>query len=114
LSQGTLQHREQDVSKRCYFGMWQRPEGAGIVSWSSTAAQISALVRALDFGPYPNALGRSKVAIGDEFMVCPEVEVLGRTNGAVPGTITAIEPGRIRIAAKDSEVGIARLLTLPG
>src|SRR5438093_1558691 len=86
LSQGTLQPREQDVSRGSYFGMWQRPEGAGIVSWSTPAAQISALVRALDFGPYPNAIGRSKVAIGSEFMVCREVEVLARTNGSSPGT----------------------------
>ncbi len=114
LAGGQGQLREQDLSQRTYFGMFQRPAAAGIVAWDKPAAEIAALVRALEFGPYPNPMGRAKVAIGTDFLLCPEVAVLPGTGKASPGTITGIEAGQIRVATADREIGIRRLLTLDG
>jgi len=114
LAQGTHEALEQDFSKRKYFGMWERPKAAGIISWHQSAEEISAIGRALDLGTYPNAIGRAKMALGTGFVLCPELEVLGNGNGSPPGTITGIETERIRVASAHGELGIRRLMTLDG
>jgi len=52
LRSGTVRACEQDLSQRTYFGMFRRPPAACVVSWQKNAAEISALVRATEFGPY--------------------------------------------------------------
>ena len=55
---------EQDPENRTFYGRFRRPEAACTIRWGKDAADISALVRGLDFGPYPNPLGLPKVAVG--------------------------------------------------
>jgi natural product biosynthesis luciferase-like monooxygenase protein len=114
LANGTLRSRTQDRSRRTYFGRYRRPPVACTVSWQRRAAEISALVRALEFGPYPNALGRAKVHIGGEFFLCPTVEVLTTGWAAPPGVVLALEADRMVVATEDHPVAIDQLLTLEG
>lgn len=61
LAAGTLVPEPQDPARRTYFGRHDRPDRAGFLDWTRSAADLDARVRALDFGPYPNALGRARI-----------------------------------------------------
>ena len=57
IDRDQLRQRRLDLAGSSYFGRRRRPAAAGYVDWSRPLDQCDALVRALDFGPYPNPLG---------------------------------------------------------
>ena len=114
LASGTSRPQQQDLRQRSYYPQFKRPPNAGLLSWSRPAAELSALVRALDFGQYPNPLGRPKLLLGNECFVCPSMEVLPRRASAAPGTIVEAKNGYIVVATADQEVRIPQLLALEG
>src|SRR5207247_9590691 len=85
---GRCQPRNQDLSQRTYFGMYERPPAAGALLWSKPAAELVALVRGLEFGPYPNPMGRAKIALQDAFVLCSPAEAGESVDAARPGTGT--------------------------
>src|SRR5260370_14468162 len=54
LSRGHLSVRKQNLAERTFFPRSRRPSPACILSWNRSAREVSAFVRALDFGSYPN------------------------------------------------------------
>jgi len=108
------QPRDQDLSQRTYFGMYERPPAACALLWQKAAVELAALVRGLEFGPYSNPLGRAKIALQDGFVLCPHAEVVDSMAAAPPGTITAIEPDSIQVATGAGSLRIRQLLTLDG
>ncbi|MEK9504802.1 MupA/Atu3671 family FMN-dependent luciferase-like monooxygenase [Gaopeijia maritima] len=61
LASGSLRGEAQDPARRSYFGRHDRPDHAGFLDWRRPASELHARVRALDFGPYPNPLGRPRL-----------------------------------------------------
>src|SRR5438067_1695460 len=90
LTNGGIHPRRQDLARRRYYAKDRRPEAAGSIDWSSPAADIAALVRGLDFGPYPNPLTTAKTWLGGVPLAVRRIEVLGsmalRPGGSVVGT----------------------------
>jgi natural product biosynthesis luciferase-like monooxygenase protein len=64
LESGTLERSVQDLSLRSYFARDQRPAVLGMIDFSQSTGQITALLRGLDFAGYWNPLGVAKVAHG--------------------------------------------------
>ena len=114
LASGAGSGREQDPAGRSYFPRDLRPPFAAVIDWERPVAEISALVRALDFGPYPNPLDRPKLAHGHSFWACPQVETVAAPGEAAPGTLVAAGPGGLVIAAADGHLRIPRLFRLEG
>jgi len=114
IEDGRCQPRNQDLSQRTYFGMYERPPAACALLWSKPAAELVALVRGLEFGPYPNPMGRAKIALRDAFVLCPHAHVVESVATARPGTITAIEADGIEVATGAGSLRIRQLLTLGG
>src|SRR5204862_4410972 len=56
-------HR-QDERRRRAFERSRRPPAACAIDWTRPAREIERLVRALDFGRYPNAVGVPKIESG--------------------------------------------------
>ena len=56
LGRDALTPRPLRLEGTSYFGRRRRPPAAGHVDWTRPLDQCDALVRALDFGPYPNPL----------------------------------------------------------
>jgi natural product biosynthesis luciferase-like monooxygenase protein len=56
LATGSVTPRPIDVAAGRYFPRNRRPAGAGYLDWRRPPDDCEALVRALDFGPYPNPL----------------------------------------------------------
>ena len=114
LADGTARLQEQDLSRRTYFGRYRRPPAAGILDWSRSAAELSALVRALDFGPYPNPLGRPKIWTGAGYAVAGSATLPPDRSGAAPGTVIALDDGSLTVATADGDLQLGALTTLSG
>jgi natural product biosynthesis luciferase-like monooxygenase protein len=112
LAAGTAQARPQDLTLRAYFGRHDRPKGAAVLDWTQPAADLDALVRALDFGRYPNPLGSAKIAHDQAVLIVTRCEM---TEGAGrPGTILAADAGGITVAAADGAVRLTGFSSLAG
>lgn len=61
LAEKRVKPAQQDLEKRTFFPRWQRPHAACTVDWTRSAEEIDALLRALDYGSYPNPLGLLKL-----------------------------------------------------
>jgi amino acid adenylation domain-containing protein len=106
--------RKQNLNERTFFSRSKRPSAGCILSWNRSAREIGALVRALDFGTYPNPMGLPKLALGEDFIIVSELEVLPSMAAVPPGTVTHIDPGFIRVATRDGEIALHKLLTIDG
>jgi natural product biosynthesis luciferase-like monooxygenase protein len=74
LEDGTETRTPQDVSERTIFYRASRPPFGCMLDFEKSAEELEALVRALDFGPYPNPLGVAKIAIDGEPVLVTRAE----------------------------------------
>ncbi|GET42377.1 AMP-binding protein [Microseira wollei] len=106
--------KQQNLDERTYFPRSQRLLAGGILSFNCCACDMDAVVRGLDFGSYCNRLGLAKLAIGSELLVVSKVEVLAQKSESPPGTVTAIEPGFLRVATASYDIALRQVLTMDG
>ena len=106
--------RKQNLNKRTFFARDKRPSPGCVLSWNRSAHEIDALVRALDFGSYPNPMGLPKLALGMDFIIVSQIEVLNSMSVVPPGTVTRIDPGFVRVSTIDGEIALRKLLTIDG
>jgi natural product biosynthesis luciferase-like monooxygenase protein len=112
IEQGTLSPRPQDLSQRLYFGKWKRP--AAILDWGRPAAELQRLIRALDFGPYPNPLALPKIDLGASIVLARSSEVVGPGDSAEKGTIQSFTEDSLTVACHDGALRITRITNLRG
>ena len=113
--------QKQNLGERTYFSRSKRPSGVGVLSFTAgvfsfnrCALEIDALVRALDFGPYPNTLALPKLAFGSEYIVVSQIEVLDEVSYQLPGTVTAIEHSFLKVSTTSYEIALHQVLTING
>jgi amino acid adenylation domain-containing protein len=114
LANGTNIGIAQNLGLRTYYGKHRKPARAAIINWNSCAEEISALVRALDFGRYANPLGLPKVKAGDEYFIISEIRVTDVSSIDAPGVITEIDENSVRVATKTREIEIGKGLSIDG
>lgn len=114
LAEGRSQAIAQNLAERTYFPLYQRPAAGGVLDWQHSAAAIAALVRALDFGPYPNPLGLPKIALNDEFVLVSQAEILAEPSPTVPGTILTLSPDSLTVSTATQPVVLKKFLSLDG
>ncbi len=105
---------EQDFSERQYFGRHARPDAAGIVDWSRSADEISALVRALDFGDRANPLGVAKLQLGSHLVAVAKARAAETSGRQAPGTIVALSDDTLRVATGSGDIELRGWATLDG
>ncbi len=98
---------------RHWFGKDKRPENYAVLDFTKPAASLSALVRALDFGPYANTLTTAKLWTGGRLFVVRHLELLGQATGKA-GLIQRVDEDRIVVCAGDFDVVLRKLETLDG
>src|SRR5260370_780972 len=101
LASDRVSARKQELNARPYFSLDKRPSSGCLLSWHRSAREISALVRALDFGSYPNPMGFPNLAVGRDFLVASELEVLNSSSAVPPGTFTHLAPGIVSVSTID-------------
>lgn len=109
-----LRRVPQDLGNRTYFGKYQRPVDAGLISWSEPAELLSARCRAYDFGQTPNSFGTLKFLAGDCFFIPRTLEVLPITSGLAPGTVVSLDGKGMQVATGTLDVLIASLQFVDG
>ncbi len=114
LANGNAAAEKQNLAERTFFPRFKRPENGGVISWNKTAAEISALVRALNFGNHPNPLGAAKIAVENEFFIVSEAEILDSAANSAPGTINAIDEDFLQVSTNDREIILRGFLRLDG
>lgn len=114
LSDGRLEPREQDLTLRSYFGGDRRPPAVGVLRWSQPADRLRALVRALDYGVYPNRLGTAKLLLEDNAFAVRELEVLHTRSSDRPGTLLRVDGDTITLSTGSADVRLRGLRTLEG
>ena len=114
LAAGTAAYADPRLSERTYFGLHQRPAAAGVLDWRRPAGELSAVARALDFGPSPNPLGRPKIDLGDTVLLAPALEVLAQPSTALPGTVVRLEGATLVVATASADVQLPEVLTMEG
>src|SRR5215207_492380 len=96
--------RKQELDARTFFSRYKRPTVGCVLSWNRCARDIAAFVRALDFGPDPNPIGFPKLALGKDFLIVREIDVLDSMSRTPPGTLTAIDQGSLQVSTADHEI----------
>ncbi len=95
--------------ERSYFARDRRPDALATLDFSRPAAELAALVRALDFGPYPNPLARPKVYLGDKVLWVRTARVADAASSAAPGTVVAAAGDELRVATADGDLLLSGL-----
>jgi natural product biosynthesis luciferase-like monooxygenase protein len=113
LEQGALAPRAQDFSLRTYHGLADRPAAAATLDWSRPALELARLVRALDFGRYPNPTVLPKVNLGRVLLLARESRI-ATASGGVPGTILDVTATALTVACGSGALEISRLTNLEG
>ena len=106
--------RKQNLTERTFFSRSKSPSSACLLSLNRPAHEISAFVRGLDLGSHPNPLGLPKLAIGRDWIIVSEIEVLNSMSALAPGTVTHIDASVVRVATRDREIALRKLLTIDG
>jgi amino acid adenylation domain-containing protein len=114
LACGRLSPQKQNLEKRTFFPRDQRPPAGCAISWAESAKDIDALVRALDFGHYPNPVGLPKIAVGANFVGVTGTEIRGTMSQAPPGTVTEIVSSEIKVSTATHEIALRHFVTLDG
>ena len=81
----------QDLSQRSYFARDDRPAGGARLDFTRPAADLAALVRALDHGDYWNPLACPNSRRAASFGWPRSAHVATDASGAAPGAVTAVD-----------------------
>ena len=114
LADDIVRPRRQDPQRRRYYAKHRRPPAAGSIDWSSPAADIAALVRALDFGSYPNPLTTAKIWLRDVPIVVRRIDILASKALRRAGTVIATGADGITVSTGTNDVVLGNFATLLG
>ncbi len=114
LAAGTVRPQPQDLTQRTFFRRARRPAAAGMLDWRTDAATLARLVRALNYGPYPNPLGLPKVAANGRYALVTAATPLETETEGRLGSILTIEADQVTVATADGALALREFLTLDG
>jgi len=114
LASGGATPIAQDLAKTRYFGKWERPAAAGALDFARPAAELEALVRALDFGRYENPVAAAKLVHGGHCLQVAQASAEEARDAAPPGTVLEISADALVVATGSGALRISELSTARG
>jgi natural product biosynthesis luciferase-like monooxygenase protein len=114
ITDGTLEPVAQDLSLRSYFGFYDRPAAAQVLGFDAPAENLERLVRALDFGTYPNPVGTPKIVTSGGAVSVAGATILEQRSGAAPGSVLAVDDDGITVATATSDIRLTGARTAAG
>ncbi len=114
LAEGREQYQTQDLGERSVFGRHDRPLLGCLLNFQHASADLVALVRALDFGRYPNPLGSPKISHRNQLVVVTQAEAVDDVLGEHCGQILTIDDERLRVATLDGAIDLLAFADLAG
>jgi methionyl-tRNA formyltransferase len=112
LAASTIRRIPQSrIVERVVYRRADRPEALCLLDWNRPAKELERLVRALDFGPYPNPLGRASIRHNGLALSVTRVELHPEICGE-PGDVVTVLPDEIVVACGSGGLGL-KVLTDP-
>lgn len=109
LLAGGIEARAQGDGPRRLCRGDERPAAACALDFERPAIELERLVRALDFGPYPNPIGTPWLAVVGEPVWVTAARATDGVLGATPGTIVDADEQRATIACASGALEITGL-----
>ena len=96
----------QDLEKRKYYGLHDRPAAASLLDFTRSANELLALGRALDHGPYQNPISCPKIIFqGQVFLIGEVTEAHTDVHtDAVAGAILSVTADTVIVATQTTPV----------
>ncbi|MFN0097634.1 MAG: MupA/Atu3671 family FMN-dependent luciferase-like monooxygenase [Gemmatimonadaceae bacterium] len=113
LAAPSVTRTKHQLDRSTYHGLAERPAALAALDPSQQIETLTALVRALDFGQYPNPLTLPKLVVDDRVILVGSVVGTSESTAA-PGTITAAGARSLTLAVDGGAIELGRLLTLDG
>jgi amino acid adenylation domain-containing protein len=105
----------QNPSERTYFGKNHRPPAAAVLRWNQPAENLDALIRALDFGPFPNPLAAPKIWTSQGALIVKAGRLVGPVAGfSKPGTVVKIGKDEITVSTVTGAIALGRFTDFDG
>ncbi len=105
---------KQDLTKRSYFGKYERPLANGLLDWNKSAKELESLIRALDFGEHPNSLALPKVIINDRVLSIQNATSHQSDINTARGEVLAVTDSQVDVATNDGTLRITQFKDLNG
>ena len=107
IAAGLPGRQTQDMTGRSYFGLKDKPEGAGWIDPAKSAADIARMVRALDHAAYDNPVAVPWVMTANGPIIAGEAEMAD--GSGTPGQILAVDATSLTMAVSDGALMLSRL-----
>lgn len=104
----------QKLKDKTHFDFSKKPRGAGLLNFSETAKEISAVYRGLSFGEEPNKLATPKIILRERGFIVNKLSIASGKTPKPPGTIVGISETEIRVCSKTEDVLLQELKTFEG
>ena len=93
----------QDLGVRRVFRRHDLPNNGRII-WADSAREITAFVRAADYGPFPSPWGHPKTLAGESDLEILKAQMTGEDTTAAPGSIVFSSSDGVAVASGDEIV----------
>lgn len=114
LETDSLTPLQQNLADRSYFGKFKRPDNGAIINWQNSAQDIEALVRAMDFGDYPNPIASPKLLFSGQPYIVTRAKAGEEQSDCVAGTVLSFEESGIKVATGDGVINLNQFRHLNG
>ncbi len=114
LGRWELNRTKQDLSQRTYFAKDQRPEAGCTLDFTRPAADVAALVRALDHGRYPNPVGTPKAVLPSGALLLGDAVETGASSLLAPGAVVAVDEGGLEVATGSGTLRFSQVRCIEG
>ena len=110
IEQDRLEGRSQSFEDRIYFAKSKRPKAAATLTFDASAEECGRLARGLEFGSgYVNPLALPKVRIDGVSYNVGALEIVSRTQDALPGEVVAVDSDGLVVATVDDHLRMSSL-----
>ncbi len=109
-----LRPREMNMEARTWFGAHKKPDAGGLLDWTQPAQKLDLLIRALDFGTYPNPVALAKADLGDRVVLVRRAELVSAGSDGSPGEIVSIDSDSFTVRCAEDALRIVRLTDFRG
>lgn len=104
----------RELDRQTYHLKSDRVPAAATLDWTRGARELSAIVRALDFGAYRNPLGAAKVVLGETLVIARAARALAAESSTAPGTVVGVDDTGIVVATTQGDLRLESFASLDG
>ncbi|MDR1334404.1 MAG: amino acid adenylation domain-containing protein, partial [Holosporaceae bacterium] len=109
LKKGTHTRLKQDMTRRTYYTLYQKPKNFGIISGDLSAHDVCRLHQSTNFSEHINRFCLPKFIFKDVIFFARKIDVLEKKGNFPAGMIVEISKDYIRVATTTDDVALSRL-----